>query len=154
MAILRIILIVAFVLAAVAVTIIVLLQEGKSAGLGSLSGAGGSNDSYWDKNRKHSLEGKFERWTKIIAGVFVVSALILMLLPTGSNTSTTNNGVEGTTNTIGTTDSATTDATAGEATESTDAATEGTSEKQVEGAAAESATESTATPEASATPAQ
>lgn len=149
MAILRIILIVAFVLAALAVTIIVLLQEGKSAGLGSLSGAGGNNDSYWDKNRKHSLEGKFERWTKIIAGVFVVSALVLMLMPTGSKTST-NNGVEGTTNTIGTTDGATTDT----QTESTDGATEGTSTEQAEGAAAESTTESTATPEASEAPAQ
>lgn len=153
MAILRIILIVAFVLAALAVTIIVLLQEGKSAGLGSLSGAGGNNDSYWDKNRKHSLEGKFERWTKIIAGVFVVSALVLMLMPTGSKTST-NNGVEGTTNTIGTTDGATTDAATDTQTESTDGATEGTSTEQADGAAAESTTESTATPEASEAPAQ
>lgn len=92
MATLRIFLIVIFLIAALAVTIIVLLQEGKSAGLGSIGGASGGGDSYWDKNRKYSLEGKFERWTKITAGVFVFTALALMLIPTSNSSSTTNNG--------------------------------------------------------------
>ncbi len=81
MEILRIILIVIFLVASVAVTVVVLLQEGKSAGLGSIGGSGTSGDSYWNKNKKHSLEGKFEKWTKITAAALVVSAFILMFLP-------------------------------------------------------------------------
>lgn len=93
MATLRILLIIIFLIAALAVTVIVLLQEGKSAGLGSIGGSTNSGDSYWDKNRKYSLEGKFERWTKITACVFVLSAFALMFIPTSSNSSnTTNNG--------------------------------------------------------------
>ena len=87
MSMLRILLIIIFLIAALAVTIIVLLQEGKSAGLGSMTGATGG-DSYWEKNKKHSLEGKFERWTKITAVVFVLSAFLIMLIP-NNNTSTT-----------------------------------------------------------------
>ena len=84
MATLRMILIIVFLIAAIAMTVVVLLQEGKSAGLGSIGGATNA-DSYWDKNKKHSLEGKFERWTKIMAGVLVLSAFIIMLIPNKSS---------------------------------------------------------------------
>lgn len=83
MNILRTILIIIFLISALAVTIIVLLQEGKSAGLGAMGGSNTGN-SYWEKNKKHSLEGKFEQWTKIIAVVFVLSAFLIMLIPTGN----------------------------------------------------------------------
>ena len=86
MAILKMILIIVFLIAAFAITVVVLLQEGKSAGLGSIGGASNS-DSYWDKNKKHTLEGKFERWTKIMAGVFVLAAFILMLIPNNTTSS-------------------------------------------------------------------
>lgn len=88
MAMLRIFLIIIFLIAALAVTIIVLLQEGKSAGLGSIGG-GSSNggSSYWEKNKKYSLEGKFEKWTKITAAVFVLAAFLIMLIPNSSTSS-------------------------------------------------------------------
>lgn len=89
MTMLRILLIIIFLIAAVAVTIIVLLQEGKSAGLGSMTGSAGGGDSYWEKNKKHSLEGKFEKWTKITAIVFVLTAFLIMLIPNKSNVNTT-----------------------------------------------------------------
>ena len=104
MAILKVILLVVFLIAALAVTVIVLCQEGKSAGLGSLSGQVGGGDSYWDKNKKYSLEGKLEKWTKISAIVFIVSALCLMLISgvknkpvtvTPTNTTTTENAATG-----------------------------------------------------------
>ena len=95
MTILRTLLIIIFLVAALAVTVIVLMQEGKSAGLGSMAGGASSGDSYWAKNKKHSLEGKFERWTKITAAIFVLSAFLLMLIPNGS--STTENTPAGTT---------------------------------------------------------
>ncbi len=82
MATLRLILIVIFLIAAIAITVVVLLQEGKSAGLGSMGGGNtGGGESYWDKNKKNSLEGKFEKWTKIMAGVLVGAAFILMFIP-------------------------------------------------------------------------
>ena len=67
-----------YVLAALAIIIIVLLQEGKSAGLGAAFAT--QQDSYWAKNKKHTLEGKFEKWTKIVAGLFLALALVLMLI--------------------------------------------------------------------------
>lgn len=76
----KIIITVIYLIAAIAIITVVLLQEGKSAGLGSLGGSSSNSNSYWDKNKKHSLEGKFERWTKITAAIFVLFALALMLL--------------------------------------------------------------------------
>jgi len=81
MATLKIVMTVIYIIAALTIITVVLLQEGKSAGLGSLGGvSSSSSNSYWDKNKKHSLEGKFETWTKLTAAVFVILALILMTL--------------------------------------------------------------------------
>lgn len=49
---LKIILSVIFILICVALTVVVLLQEGKSAGLGAISGMA---DTYWGKNKGRSL---------------------------------------------------------------------------------------------------
>lgn len=57
---------------------IVLLQKGKAAGL---TGAiGGAAETYWGKNKARSLEGKFEKWTKLIAALFIVLSLALYLM--------------------------------------------------------------------------
>ena len=73
---LKIILTILFVILCVAMTVIVLMQEGKSAGLGAVSGMA---DSYWGKNKGRSIEGKLENITKFIAiGIFVL-ALVLNL---------------------------------------------------------------------------
>ena len=73
---LKSILTVVFVLICIALTIIVLLQEGKSSGLGSISGMA---DSYWGKNKGRSMEGTLERITKILAALFVVISVVLNL---------------------------------------------------------------------------
>ncbi len=75
MSVLRIILTIIFVLDALALTVIVLLQEGKSAGLGSIAGG----NSYWEQNKGRSAEGKMILWTKILAVAFILLALILNL---------------------------------------------------------------------------
>ncbi len=84
MSVLKIIVTVVYLIASFAIIGIVLLQEGKSAGLGALSGAGGNSgggaDSYWGKIQGRSLEGKLQRWTQITAGLFLLSALVLMLM--------------------------------------------------------------------------
>ena len=72
---LKMVLTVIFVLISLIITIIVLMQEGKQAGLsGSI---GGIADSYWGKNKGRSLEGKLEKITKILAVAFMLMAIIL-----------------------------------------------------------------------------
>jgi preprotein translocase subunit SecG len=57
---------------------IVLLQQGKSAGLsGAISGAA---ESYFGKNKARTMEGKFERITKILATCFIILTLILYFM--------------------------------------------------------------------------
>ena len=83
MSVVKVIITVVYLIAALAIIGIVLMQEGKSAGLGSIAGAGGASsgeNSYWGKIKGRSFEGKLEQWTKITAGLFLLSALVLMLL--------------------------------------------------------------------------
>ncbi len=75
MAVFRIVVTVLFALIALALAVLVLMQEGKSAGLtGTISGMA---DTYWGKNKGRSMEGKLEKATKILAVLFFVLALAL-----------------------------------------------------------------------------
>ena len=57
------------------ITVVILLQEGKQAGLtGAISGAA---DTYWGKNKGRSMEGKLEKATKICVVLFFVLSVIL-----------------------------------------------------------------------------
>lgn len=73
---LRVIISVIFVLICVALSAIILLQEGKAQGLGSI---GGMADTYWGKNKGRSMEGKLEKFTKYGAVLFFILALVLNL---------------------------------------------------------------------------
>ncbi len=73
---LRIILTVLFILDCLALTVFVLMQEGKSAGLGSISGAA---ETYWGKNKGRSMEGFLVKVTRVLAVLFMVLAAILNL---------------------------------------------------------------------------
>ncbi len=53
MAALRIVLMVILILVSIIFTVIVLMQEGKSAGLGAISGVA---ETYWGKNKGRSME--------------------------------------------------------------------------------------------------
>ena len=72
MGILRTILTIIFVLVCVVSVILVLLQEGKSAGLGAIAGAA---ESYWGKNKGRNLV----KGTIALAVAFFVLAIILNL---------------------------------------------------------------------------
>lgn len=74
MAVLRIVLTVIFIIICIAVSAIVLLQEGKSAGLGSISGAA---ESYWGKNKGRSMEGALVKITRVLTILFLVIAIVL-----------------------------------------------------------------------------
>ena len=75
MGIFRIILTVLFVLVCIGLTVVVLMQEGKSSGLGAIAGG----NSFCEQNKGRSAEGKIVLLTKILAGAFIVLALVLNL---------------------------------------------------------------------------
>lgn len=64
-----------FVIVCIALSVVVLLQEGKS-GLGSLAG-GNNSETFWGKNKGRSAEGLLAKITKILAIVFILLALLL-----------------------------------------------------------------------------
>ena len=75
MAALKVVLTVVFLIICLALVVIVLLQEGKSAGLtGSISGAA---ETFWGKNKGRSMEGKLGKITKYGVILFMILALVL-----------------------------------------------------------------------------
>lgn len=74
MSVIRIILTVLFIIDCIGLTIIVLMQEGKSAGLGAISGAA---ESYWGKNKGRSMEGTLVKITRVMAVLFMILAVVL-----------------------------------------------------------------------------
>lgn len=73
---LRVVINIIFILVCVALTVLVLMQEGKSAGLGSISGAA---ETYWGRNKGRSMEGMLVKITKILAVLFMLLAVVLNL---------------------------------------------------------------------------
>lgn len=73
---LKIVITILFILVCIALTVLVLMQEGKAAGLGSISGAA---ETYWGKNKGRSMEGMLVKLTKILAVLFMLFAVILNL---------------------------------------------------------------------------
>ena len=74
MAVLKMILTIVFIIVSIALTVIVLMQQGKNAGLGAL--AGGS-DTYWGKNKSRSMEGMLNKITKFLIAAFIILAAVL-----------------------------------------------------------------------------
>ncbi len=73
---LRIILTILLIIVCIALVVLVLMQEGKSAGLGAISGAA---ETYWGKNKGRSMEGMLVKITRILAVSFVLLTIILNL---------------------------------------------------------------------------
>ena len=76
MQILRTILTILFVIDCIALTVVVLMQEGKSQGLGAIAGAA---DTYWGKNKGRSMEGGLVKATTLMGVLFFVLAVVLNL---------------------------------------------------------------------------
>ena len=71
------ILLILYIIVCVALTVVVILQEGKQAGLtGAISGAA---ESYWGKNKGRSMEGGLVMATRVLAVFFVLISLLLNL---------------------------------------------------------------------------
>lgn len=72
---LKTVLMIAFIIICVAITIIILLQEGKTTGLGSLNGQ--SSETYWSRNKGRSKEGMLVKVTSVLILLFFVIAAVL-----------------------------------------------------------------------------
>lgn len=68
------ILTVVFIILSIVITVVILMQEGKSAGLGAIAGAA---DTYWGKNKGRSMEGMLVKLTRVGVILFLVIAMVL-----------------------------------------------------------------------------
>ena len=62
------------ILFAVAIVLIVLLQEGHDKGLGAVTGGA---DTFLAKNKARSIDAFLERWTKFIAVGFFLLVIVM-----------------------------------------------------------------------------
>ena len=69
-----------YILGCLVLVAAILLQKKRTAGLGSIAGMGNSSDTYWDKNKKRSKEGRLEKWTKIGGAILFIASLTICLL--------------------------------------------------------------------------
>ena len=76
MTVLNTILTVVFIILSIVITVIILMQEGKSAGLGAIAGAA---ETYWGKNKGRSMEGMLVKLTRVAVILFLVLAMGLNL---------------------------------------------------------------------------
>ena len=74
MTVLKTILTILFIIISLVITVVILMQEGKTAGLGAISGAA---DTYWGKNKGRSMEGILVKITRVCAILFLVLAVVL-----------------------------------------------------------------------------
>ena len=65
-----------FIIICIALTVIVLMQEGKQQGLGAI---GGMADSYWGKNKGRSMEGMLVKVTTALVVLFMVISAVLCI---------------------------------------------------------------------------
>lgn len=59
---------------AVAIIIVVLLQEGHQKNMGAITGGA---DTFFDKNQARSIDAFLARWTKVIAIGFFLLAIVI-----------------------------------------------------------------------------
>lgn len=78
MEVVKVVLTVIEVLAALFLIAVVLLQTGKSAGVAGA--VGGGMDSFLSKNKAKTWDARLARWTKWVAIVFMVLTLVLVMV--------------------------------------------------------------------------
>ena len=76
MTVLNTILTVVFIIQSIVITVTILMQECKSAGLGAIAGAA---ETYWGKNKGRSMEGMLVKLTRVAVILFLVFAMVLNL---------------------------------------------------------------------------
>ncbi len=66
-----------FAIISVIITVIILMQQGKDVGLGSLGGQAQISDSYWSKNKGRSKEGVLIKVTTLLIVLYFILAAVL-----------------------------------------------------------------------------
>lgn len=66
-----------FIIICVGIVILVLCQEAKDNGLGSLAGGSAAGETYWSKNKGRSKEGTLIMATTVAVILFLALALLL-----------------------------------------------------------------------------
>ena len=79
MSIVRVILIAIYLVIALAVIILTLIQTKDDAGLSSTI-TGSSTSNFFEKNKGRTKEGKQKKWTIILSVVFVILSVVLGIL--------------------------------------------------------------------------
>ena len=64
-----------FILICAVLVVLVLLQEGKSQGLGAIQGS--VENTYWSKNKGRSSEGMMKKLTVVFAILFILLSVFL-----------------------------------------------------------------------------
>lgn len=69
---------VTLILSSIGIIVVVIMQQGRQAGL---SGAiAGGAETFFGKNKGRSIEAKLAKVTKIVAAIFFVAALVASIL--------------------------------------------------------------------------
>ena len=74
---LRIIITIVYILICIGLAVIILMQDGKQAGLGSLTG----QSTFWEKNKGRSKEGRLVKFTYLLSALFFIISLLLSMHP-------------------------------------------------------------------------
>lgn len=74
MGVLKTVISILYIIVSVALVILVLMQEGKAQGLGSIAGAA---ETYWGKNKGRSMEGVLVKITRVLAVLFLLLTMAL-----------------------------------------------------------------------------
>lgn len=75
---LEIILGLVLIVLAIAVTLVVLFQEGQQRPLGAITGA--TSDTFLTKNKSRSIDAFLERWTRVISIGFFLTVILVNVL--------------------------------------------------------------------------
>jgi len=78
MSILEIIMGIVLICFAIAVTLVVLFQEGQQKPMGAITGSSG--DTFLTKNKSRSIDAFLERWTRIISIGFFIAVVIVNIV--------------------------------------------------------------------------
>lgn len=68
------------IVASIIITVVVLMQEGRSQNLSGAITGGGNGDSFAGKSKGRTIESKLERVTKWLIGIFFVIVLAAFLV--------------------------------------------------------------------------
>lgn len=74
MSVIRTVLTIVLIIVSVLLTIVVLMQEGKSDGLGAIAG---TTETYWGKNKGRSMEGRLVKFTTLLCVALFALCILL-----------------------------------------------------------------------------